>query len=239
MKTINKHFFGLVIILFTAMHVNAAVQLPNKITGAKIFDRESNGKELLYQLDRKETTVQGKRTVEDIFKDPKGNVVAVETFIYQGEDLKSYQSQHHQTEIDGKVTLDGKAVTFTLGSKTWTEDFEPNVISKNQIVSYLHKNWDSLMTGETIPIRLLVVDRGETVGFKFFKIEEATVQDKKVVIVKMKPSSFVIAALVDPLIFTFEKDAFHKLLEVSGRVVPKKHVDNEWKDLDAVTVYQY
>lgn len=228
-------FISVLIVLFASFHSYAAV----KMTGAKIFNPESSGKELLYQLERKETLTQGKRTVDDIFKDPKGDVVATENFVYEGDNLKSYRLKHTQTGVDGKVTIEGKTVTFTLGSKTWTEDYESNMICKNQIVSYLHKHWGELVSGETIPIRLLVVDRGETVGFKFFKIEETTYQEKPAITVKMKPSSIVIAALVDPLIFTFEKDADHKLLEVNGRVLPKKRVDGEWADLDAVTVCQY
>jgi hypothetical protein len=54
----------------------------------------------------------------------------------------------------------------------------------------------------------------------------------------MKPTSFIIAGIVDPLIFSIERDTV-KLLELKGRTLPKKKVGNKWKDLDAEIVYSY
>jgi hypothetical protein len=51
----------------------------------------------------------------------------------------------------------------------------------------------------------------------------------------MKPSSFVIAAIVDPIFFHFDKET-KKLILVNGRVVPKQKVDGQWKDLDGLLV---
>ena len=53
----------------------------------------------------------------------------------------------------------------------------------------------------------------------------------------MEPTSLVIAALVDPLYFTVEKNGPHRVLEYVGRTTPKIERNGKWKDLDAVTVY--
>ena len=55
----------------------------------------------------------------------------------------------------------------------------------------------------------------------------------------MEPTSVVIAALVDTLYFTVEKAAPHHTLEYEGRVTPKIERSGKWKDLDAVTVYDW
>jgi hypothetical protein len=52
----------------------------------------------------------------------------------------------------------------------------------------------------------------------------------------MKPTSFVIAAIVDPLFLTFRKDGM-KILQIKGRTMPKRAVDGKFKDLDVDTVY--
>lgn len=54
----------------------------------------------------------------------------------------------------------------------------------------------------------------------------------------MKPTSFIIAALVDPLVFTFEKKTA-RLLEMKGRTLPKLRKGEKWKDLDAFITYDY
>ena len=42
-------------------------------------------------------------------------------------------------------------------------------------------------------------------GFKFFKEKDLKFKDKDVTVIKMKPASFIIAAIVDPLFFYFDK----------------------------------
>ncbi len=84
--------------------------------------------------------------------------------------------------------------------------------------------------------RLAVVDRLETVGFEFFKEKDTELDGKKAVVVKMKPSSFIIAAIVKPLHFYFTTDGA-TLLQIDGRTTVKKNVNGAYKDLDAITVY--
>ena len=55
---------------------------------------------------------------------------------------------------------------------------------------------------------------------------------------KMSASSFLIAALINPLYFTFTDDG-SKLLNFEGRTLLKQKVDGAWRDLDARTVYKY
>jgi hypothetical protein len=59
-----------------------------------------------------------------------------------------------------------------------------------------------------------------------------------VIVAKMKPTSMIIAALVKPLYFYFDK-ASGKMVEFRGRVLPKLKDGDKFKDLDAETVYSY
>ena len=51
------------------------------------------------------------------------------------------------------------------------------------------------------------------------------------VTIKMKPC-FIIAAIVDPLNFTFLKDT-RQIAKLFGRTTPKQLGGGKWKDLDA------
>ena len=75
-------------------------------------------------------------------------------------------------------------------------------------------------------------------GFEIFKIGAEKFDGKDAVILKMKPSCFIIAALVNPIIFEYAADGSH-LLAMNGRVPMKKKSGNSWKDLDAEVVYSY
>jgi hypothetical protein len=55
----------------------------------------------------------------------------------------------------------------------------------------------------------------------------------------MEPGSPFVAALVDPLSFTIEQSLPHRVLEYAGRTTPKTEVKGKWKDLDAVTIFDW
>ncbi|MGZ4988454.1 MAG: hypothetical protein ACXWBP_10445, partial [Limisphaerales bacterium] len=78
-----------------------------------------------------------------------------------------------------------------------------------------------------------------TVGFEFVKQRETTVRGMPVVIVKMSASSMLIAALIDPLIFTIEKNGGHRVLEYDGITTPKIQRGGKFKDLEAVTAFDW
>ena len=59
------------------------------------------------------------------------------------------------------------------------------------------------------------------------------------VIIKMEPTSLIIARLVDPVFFTLEKNDQHRVLRYTGRVTPKTKVGNKWDDLDATVVFDW
>jgi hypothetical protein len=77
------------------------------------------------------------------------------------------------------------------------------------------------------------------VGFTFVKPSEPAGQGGDALTVRMEASSPFVAALVDPLIFKIEKAAAHRVLQYFGRTTPKIQAGSKWKDLDAVTVFDW
>ncbi len=72
---------------------------------------------------------------------------------------------------------------------------------------------------------------------KHFLRKQSTVQ--RVLVVRMEPSSSFLGTLVDPLVFTLEQAPPHRVLQYVGRTTPKIQVAGKWKDLDAVTVFDW
>jgi hypothetical protein len=106
-------------------------------------------------------------------------------------------------------------------------------------VPFLIDHWDALLRGDKVKCRYIVLPRKETVGFTFFKDSESTWRGHRVLLVKMQPSSTIIAALIDPLMFTIEMAPPHRVFQYAGRTTPKIQAGSKWKDLDAVTVFDW
>jgi hypothetical protein len=208
---------------------------------AKVYEVGSNRTKLLYNLTRTEKDLGGgKLEAKVVFSDPQTSKEAVtENVIYEGGRPVRYALKKPQIGQEGLLEIkDGKLLfSYTEDGKADTDDEKdvPNLIIGPYVVEYLTKNWDTLAKGEELKARFAALDRKETVGFTFKKIEDEKAGPGKVVI-RMKPTSFIIAALVDPLLFTFD-GATRKLHSVLGRTLPKRQVDGKWKDLDAEIIY--
>ncbi len=123
--------------------------------------------------------------------------------------------------------------------KRATEALRENILIADMVGAFLASHWDALQRGEKVKCRYIVVPRTETVGFTFIKDSEVTRGGQRLLIVRMEPSSRLVAALVDPLFFTMEQNPPHRVLEYAGRTTPKTRVKGKWKDLDAVTVFDW
>ena len=227
--------------LCTLFVLQSARAEKHKIMGAKIFDKSAPA-EILFTMERTDELKANTAQVATSYKDPAGAVVVVEKSFSEKGVFKKYALEQKQIEATGEIEVVGNEIKFSYTKKgktqTAVEKLVDNFVVPPTLVPYLQANWDKLIAGKTLDIRFGVVDRRETVGFDFKVQGEKEVNGKKLTVVKMRPSSFLIAAIVNPLFFYFDPEG-PKLIQIEGRVPPKKKVGSAWKDLDALSVYSY
>ncbi len=224
---------------------------PTLLAGT-IYDSTSSTERILYRFKRTSTRSEDTVTAVREFSYPDSKLAARERVVYRGDQLESFELEELQNNARGTAkvqrTPDNEpSIAFEyqpdLDSpkkvKRNTEPLRPDTMTSDMIAPFLRTHWDALMKGESVRCRYIVVPRAETIAFKFIKQPESSWHGKPVVVVKMAPVSLVIAALVDPLYFTMEKDGTHRVLQYVGRTTPKRKSGNEWKDLDAVTVFDW
>lgn len=180
-----------------------------------------------------------------------GQPALKERVIYEGDELNEYDVDDLQLgsrgsakiiESKGKPTIFyefQKDVHSSKKPKTATEPFTANCVIGDMVAPFLMGHWNSLIRGEEIKCRYIVVDRRETVGFTFVKDGEVQRNGQRLVIVKMYPTSRIISALVDPLYFTIEMEGQRRVLEYSGRIPVKLKEGNKWKEINGVTVFEW
>ena len=207
-----------------------------------VYEQGSQKTKKLYTY-QNTSTEQGELTnITADFLNLEGQVVVSESSTLKGLDVVSYKIDHKQLKSQGQIEVrDGKIYFTKINSdgskKTDDESLEKNFVVSMSFTRFVKSKWQDIAKGKEIEIRYGVWDRLETVGFTLAKTGEETINNQKVIVVRMKPTSFVIAALVKPVFFKFSEDG-SALIEMNGRVAPKKADGNEWKDLDAEIVYQ-
>ena len=218
-----------------------------KILNGAVYASEPGSNKLLYKFTRSGSTVRVQRD----YTYPDGKPAAREVITYEGNALVSFELGELQIGAIGSAkirrerTPNKPVIEFSYTKepgakpKVRTENLAENTLNSDMIATFLASNWNKLVLGESLKARYLVVPRTETVGFTFFKAPETPGQDQKVIIVRMEATSPILAALVDPLFFTLEKAPPHRVLRYAGRTTPKIQAGGKWKDLDAVTVFDW
>jgi hypothetical protein len=229
--------------LVIAASVHASVgDFTNRIVKGEMFSLE-NPTKLIYTFDRVPVTEGPFLKAIRSFKDPAGGIVALEELFYEGGKVKKMTVDMRQVSETGSFELkDGRIFfSYTKDGKTKTDDEkieEPMLVADN-MAPFIKDHWDKLGKGETIKFRLPVPSRLETVGFKFQKDGESTFDGKPVDLVKMSPSSAIIAMLVKPIYFSVERAESRHVVKVVGRTVPKIQKDGKWTDFDAISIFSH
>lgn len=227
-----------------ALVSNSAVAEPYT---AKLYAIDSKREKQLFRLQRVEEK-QGanlKATVRFFSPtDPKSTEALVtEEIFFENGNLKKYLIHSKLPPAEGSLEIRDGKVYFSYaraGEKPNTddEDMAPNLVIGPTITDYIRQpeHFDKLKQDEDVKVRFASVERAETVGFTFSRSRIYEEGGKQLLEVKMKATSFIIAAIVDPLYFTYELET-RKPVAIRGRTLPKQLVDGKWKDLDIDFVY--
>ena len=220
----------------------------------RIYAQDCEPEKPLFNFKRVATRSGGTLEVIREYSYPDGKPAAREHVLYNGNALVSFDLEEIQLGAKGGAKIRREPQHSETGriEFEYTKTPEPNarpkprseVLAPDTLIAdmmgpFLGENWDRLARGEKVKCRYIVVPRRETVGFTFSKESESTWRSSEVIILRMEPSSRLLATLVKPLFFTLEKQPPHRVLQYVGRTTLKIQAGDKWKDLDAVTIFDW
>ena len=242
--------------VFGSVRHCAALPLPDYeapgLLTASIYARDASPPRLLYNFRRTASRSGSQTTVLREYTYPDGKLAAREHVVYEGRSLRSYHLDELQTESWGTATLrpDAHQPARTLLTIEYAKDSGSRAHSRSEVLNagalvndmmgdFISSNFERVQAGAKANCRYIVVSRKETVGLSLSKDGETTWRGQPAMILKLQPTSPLISVLVDPLYFTVEKAAPHRVFQYVGRTTPKGGSPGHWKDLDAVTVFNW
>lgn len=233
---------------------------PPAVLTAKIYRRDHNSTNPIFLFKRSRGQSGSISQVEAEYSYPDGKPALRERVVYRNsgsvryEALMRYELEELQTGAAGSATIERDATNPGKGRivfrytrdtsrhnvpETRTEPLLADTLVNDTVGPFLAAHWHQLIRGEKVTCRCIVVPRLQTVGFTFKKESESWWHGHKVVVLKMEPSSLLVSLLVDPLLFIVEEDPPHRIFQYTGRTPPKVNEHGQWKDLDAVTVFDW
>jgi hypothetical protein len=222
---------------------------PVQLTGS-IYAGADRAK-LLFKFTRKATRTGSRLNVLREFSYPDGRLAAREWVVYDGDFLTFFALEELQTEAKGSALIrrdPGNPATGAIEfnyvkpsghSGGRRESLQSDTLINDMVAPFLASNWPALLRGEKPKCHFIVVPRRETVSFSFSKESESQEGGHETVMIRMEPTSPVLRGLVEPIFFKMQKQPPHRVLEYIGRTTPKVQVGKGWKNLDAVTVFDW
>lgn len=200
------------------------------------FDKEGKVKKYTYE---RYQSVEGDKTLDRaVFKDLEGKVLLEEKMERVNNKLTRLDVDQKQLNQQGWIVVQGEKVEFNYkkprkNNFPQTYNVPKSFVVNMQIAAFIRDNWDKLKAGETAEIKLGVWYRQEIIGFELQK----ELADGKQMVVRMRPSSILIRAAVDPIYFTFDGTS-KNLITFKGRATPKEKSSSSYGDFETVVNYQ-
>lgn len=206
----------------------------------QFFEKGSKRSKLLFTSQARVSTEGSRRLQHVVFKGLDGSELVVEDTIWNDGVLQRFVVDQKQLNEHGEIELSTDTVTFRYTkdgqTKTATEKRTANLVIPGVLSDYVRDHWAAIQKNENLVVRFAVVDRLETVGFRFSKDKDVVIDGTKYVLVTMEPSEFFIRLLVKPVKIVFFENG-DGILEITGRTSPKLRDGKSWSDCEAEGVF--
>ncbi|HEV2695866.1 MAG TPA: hypothetical protein VG347_23455 [Verrucomicrobiae bacterium] len=224
---------------------------PALLTGT-VYETGSDHKKVLFKFQRTATRSGSTVHAERKFTLPDGTIAATESITYDSGQLVACDMKELQAALWGKIQITGtpknpsrQKIIISHGTAADTkkagtsDDLDKDTLIDDTIYPFIMAHWDDLTHGTSVKFRLVAVEWEKTFNFKMSKTGESTYQGMPVMILRMEPTNLLVAHFMNPLIFTVEKNAPHRVVEYVGRTSPRIKSGKTWKYLDADTVFDW
>jgi len=241
---------------FAADTTNAPVATPYDfaspaLLAGTLYAIGSGRKEILYSFRRTATRSGSIVNVQRQFFGTNGAVAAEEDVTYDSGQLVSLQMQEFQAQVSGAIQIlpDPKVparwklvISYGRGltpAKGDAQKLPPDLVIDDTLYPFMMARWDELMRGDAVKFHFVSLEHERTFEFRLVKSGESMQDGRTVEQIRMEPVSLIVSHLIDPLIFTVEKDGARRILSYTGRTTPRVKKGKAWKYLDAETVFDW
>jgi hypothetical protein len=205
----------------------------------KTFSQRTPTGAPLYSYERRVLTAPTGLIASHITSDPSGQVLMVESALVSTDDeIQRFEAINQQSRFTGSVQISngGRHLVYELSDNgrrsSAVEDVSDPVVCGPSMFGFIRKNWEPLMGGKTLPVRMLVLKDKTTYGFdlKFEKLANGHAS------FSFTPSNFFTRMAIAPLRVIFDAST-KTAVQYEGRVPPMENVSGKLKDLDARVEY--
>lgn len=207
--------------------------------GAVFALHEPQGAQL-YSYERRLKAVGPLLESSHITREPDGEVPIVESARFTPRyELQRFDAINRQAGYSGSVVMGAPGqLHYTLRRgdvvSTATETVNEPVVSGPSLHGYIAQQWQRLLAGERVNVRLIVLEKMQSYRFEIAHVPAS--QPGRAAF-SLRPTHWLLRLAIAPLTVEFETGS-RDVARYSGRVPPMRQLDhNKFEPLDARVEY--
>lgn len=185
---------------------------------------------------------RGRVQIRSVYRDRRGGTALVMEADVVGGRPVEVRADNRQDGLRATVKISAGKVAFERHSDGGEDDTSTSealgvVLVGPELSDYIQSDeaWRRLERGERVPIRIAAWRKMDTYAFELKRLRETESE----LTVRMQPSSWMVRAFVDEMVYTFDRHS-RRLLRYHGPVgVECKDEDGDLAPLVADVVYAY
>jgi hypothetical protein len=152
--------------------------------------------------------------------------------------LRRFDADNRQQGYRGSATVsaDGRRIDMRLlRDGRWTQASEAvnaPVVAGPSLHGFMLQHWHRLLAGETVPVRMIVIDKTTTYGFRI----RLHARDGERTVFSLTPANGLLRLAVAPLTVAFDNTT-RQVLRYEGRVPPQRVEGGRSRAFDARVEY--
>lgn len=222
-----------------------ALQADPSLAGERVYRADvyasegTPGTAPLFVYARHVHTVGSSQSASHLTYLPGGELIIEERVLLSPDGtFQRFDVANRQTGLAGSAVLDAPQGRLLLDqpgtAKSALEPVTAPVVAGPSLHAHILRHWNALSGGQRLKVRLVALERMETIGFDLRLI--ASGDDHSTF--QITPSHWLYRLAVSPLRVVFD-NATRRVTRYEGRVPPKRELADKRVDLDAVVHYHW
>jgi hypothetical protein len=152
--------------------------------------------------------------------------------------LRRFDADNRQQGYRGSATVsaDGRQIDFSLlRDGRWShasQTLNAPAVAGPSLHGFMLQHWDRLVAGDTVPVRMIVIAKKTTYGFRI----RLHSRSSELTVFSVTPTNVLVRLAVAPLAVAFD-NATHQVLRYEGRVPPQLVERGRAREFDARVEY--
>jgi hypothetical protein len=179
------------------------------------------------------------------YRSAEGNIIAIKALNFSEQQTLpeiSFDDLRTKNSFETKNRIDQHTASVLLsqqeGSSLQTTTVGIDRVGRAVVDAgfdlFVLKHWDALIAGNKVKLDFLALSRASFFGFH---LEKKTFKDGQLII-SLKPSSFLLSLLVDPILLTYDADS-KRLISFEGLTNIEQVVDGKAEGRNHVARIEY